>query len=309
MKITKPKQIKNWQYYFIGVGMLLLNYFRHKFLGYTTPRTFSIKQISRAVEYDFKVSEEWIKYLSEYLKQTNFLREKVILELGPGPDLGIGLVLLAAGVKKYIALDVHKLSTSTPLAFYNKLLIQIKNKYPNCNIDYLKEQLDKCHKNENAALSYVVDENFEISKIREKFDIIFSQAAFEHFTNVKKTFKELNSVVSEGSILVTVIDLKTHTRWIRDEDPLNIYRYSDFFWNLFKFKGSPNRIRVFEYKELLERNGWYDIQIIPTNVLEDEYMSKVMPTLHKRFRDMEPSEMKILSIMLMAKKGKSKLAT
>ena len=306
MKITSPKKIKNWQYRFIGATILVLNYIRHKLSGYKTPRTFSVGQTDRAVDYDFKVTEEWIKYFSDYLKQADFLKDKVVLELGPGPDLGIGLILLAAGVEKYIALDVNKLTAFISLEFYNKLFIGIKDKYPNCNIGYLKEQLDKCYKSENAALTYVVDENFEISKIREKIDIVFSQATFEHFTNVEKTLKELNSVVREGSILVTEIDLKTHTRWIRDKDPLNIYRYSDFFWNLFRFKGSPNRLRAFEYRKLLEENGWIDIQIIPMNVLEDEYLSKVKPTLYKRFRNTNSSEMKMLSIMLMAKKGSFK---
>ena len=306
MRITRPKEIKNWQYHFMGAGILVLNCIRHKLSGYKTPRTFSVDQTDRAVGYDFKVTEEWLKYLSDYLKQADFLKDKVVLELGPGPDLGTGLILLAAGVKKYIALDVNKLTASTPLEFYNKLFIRIKDKYPNCNIGYLKELLDKCYKSGNAALNYVIDENFEISKIREKIDIVFSHATFEHFTNVEKTLKELNSVVREGSILVTEIDLKTHSRWIRDKDPLNIYRYNDLFWNLFRFKGSPNRVRTFEYRKLLEENGWFDIQVIPMNILEDKYVSKVKPTLYKRFRNINHSEVKMLSIMLMAKKGNSK---
>ena len=169
-------------------------------------------------------------------------------------------------------------------------------------MDLLKEHLDKCYKGKNDRISYIVDNNFEISKIKDKFDIVFCQASFQQFTNVEKSFIELSSVVKNGGVLVTEIDLKTHTRWIRDRDPLNIYRYNDFFWNLFSFKGSPNRIRAFEYKELLEKNGWSNIEIEPLTVLDDEYMDKVKPYLNKKFKKMNSSEMKMLNIMLMATK-------
>lgn len=295
--------MKNWHFHFLGGGILILSYIKNILFGYKTPRTFSVYQINRSVDYDFRVAEQWIKYLSAYLKQEDFLKNKVVLELGPGPDLGIGLILLAAGAKKYIALDVNKLATSTPLEIYNKLFERIKkNKYPNCNIDYLEEQLDKCYKREDCAMSYIVDKDFEIAKVKDKIDIVFSQATFEHFANVNKTLRELSNVVKPGGVLVTEIDLKTHSRWIRDRDPLNIYRYSDFFWNLFKFKSSPNRVRSFEYKGILEKNGWFDIEIEPLEILKEKYLHKVKPLLNKKFREIDSSEMGMLSIMLMAKK-------
>ncbi len=286
--------------------ILILNYIRHRLSGYKTPRTFPIEQINRAVDYDFRVAEEWLKFLSDYSKQEDFLKDKVVLELGPGPDLGTGLILLGAGAKKYVALDINELATSVPSELYNKLFERIKDRFPNSDIDYLKEQLNKCYERKDCRINYIVDRNFNISNIGDKIDIVFSQAAFEHFTDVEKTLRELGDVVKVGGVLVTEIDLKTHSRWIRDRDPLNIYRYGDFFWNLFRFGGSPNRVRAFEYRKLLEENDWFDIQIIPMNVLEDEYVSKVKPTLYKRFRNINHSEIKMLSIMLMAKKGNKK---
>ncbi len=303
MKITKPNNIRNTQYHFIGIILLFLNYIRNNIVGYKTPRTFSIDQIERAIEYDFGVTEGWIRHLSNYLKQTDFLKDKIVLELCPGPDLGTGLVLLAAGAKKYIALDVNKLAASDLKEFYSKFFVRLRDKYPRCDVDYLKEQLNSCYRKEKSNVNYIVDKKFQVSKIKDKIDIVFSQAAFEHFSDLEETFRDVSSIVKKGGVLVAEVDLKTHTRWIRDKDPLNIYRHNDFLWNLLKFKGSPNRARTFEYKKLLEKNGWFDIQIVPQNVLEDEYVGKVKPTLYKRFRNMNSSEMRILSFMLIAKKG------
>ena len=302
MKIVKPKNVKNILYHFIGEIFIILNYIRNGLIGYKTPRTFPINQIDRAIDYDFRVVKGWIKYLCNYTKETNPLKDKIVLELGPGQDLGIGLILLAMGVKVYIALDVFNLAKSTPLEFYKVLVDRLNNKYPDCNINFIKEQKDKCYKGENDKIKYIVDKNFDISKIEDKVDIVFSQATFEHFENVEKTFKELSNIIKEDGVLVTEIDLKTHTRWIRDRDPLNIYRYSEFFYNMFKFKGSPNRIRIFEYSELLAKNGFSNVQIDPLSVLEDEYLDKVKQSLNKKFSELDNSEIKVLGIMLMAKK-------
>lgn len=303
MKIIKIKDIKNWQYYIVGAFVLILLFIIHKVIGYKMPRPFSMNQINRAIDYDFRVVDVWIKYYSKYSKNENTLKDMVVLELGPGPDLGVGIILLAMGVKKYVALDVNELATSVPIEFYNQLFNNLKQKYPECDVQYLREQLNKCYMGEDSALNYIVDNKFSISKIDNKFDIVFSQASFEHFKDVRKTIQELNSVVNENCILVTEIDLRTHTPWIRDRDPLNIYRYKNSFWNLFKFDGIPNRIRAFEYKEILEENGCIGIEIEPLTILEKEYVEKIKLSLNKKFRELDFSEMRMLSVMLMAEKN------
>ncbi|WP_347275038.1 methyltransferase domain-containing protein [Candidatus Kuenenia sp.] len=302
IKTVKAGDVKNNKYHFIGAVFIILNYLRHRFFRYKTPRAFSVNEIERSIDYDFKVVDSWIEYLRFYSKDEKPLTKKVVLELGPGPDFGAGLILLALGAKKYIALDVNKLAFSSPVKFYEKLFERLKERYTNCNIEHLKETLSKCYKNEYAEINYIIDKSFAISKIKEKVDVVFSQAAFEHFTDVEKTFIELSNVVNQGGVLVALIDLKTHTSWIRDRDPLNIYRYCDWFWNTFKFKGSPNRVRVFEYKDMLEKKGWVDVKVEPVAVVEEEYLKKVKPRLNKKFRNMDSSEMKTLGFLLMARK-------
>jgi len=302
MKTVNPKNIKNVRYHFIGAIFIILNYFRHSIFGYKTPRTFSISEIDRSVGYDFAVVDNWIKYLRFYVKDEKPLMNKVILELGPGPDFGVGLIILTLSAKKYIALDVNNLAFSAPPEFYDKLFERLKERFPDCNVEQLKEQLSKCLKRNEAGIEYIVNKDFAFSKIKEPVDVVFSQAAFEHFTNIEKTLAELSKVVKQGGVLVTLIDLKTHTFWIRDRDPLNIYRYSNWFWNTFRFKGSLNRVRTMEYKQLLENNGWFYINIEPLAVVEESYLEKIKPTLNKKFRDMTSSEMKILGVMIMARK-------
>jgi len=305
MRVINPGSVKNLQYYFIGAVLIILNKIRHYLFSYSTPRTFPASQINWAVEYDTSVVQKWIHHFNSYTKEKVPLRNKTVLELGPGADLGTGLILLAMGAAKYIAIDTFGLAGAAPEKFYEKLLRHLKEKYPDCDTDYLKEELNKCYRGKESRIEYIVDKKFRISAVKDKIDIVFSQAAFEHFSEIERVFKETSDIARRGAILVAEVDLKTHTRWIRDKDPLSIYRYNDFFWNIFQFKGSPNRVRTSEYKDLLEKMGWSDIKIELLETLEDSYLEKVIPTLHKKFRNKKASEMKILSFMLMARKEAS----
>ena len=305
MKYTKklnPKNIKNRQYHFIGAAFIVMNYFRHMLSGYKTPRTFSSSQVEKAVDYDLKIVNRWADYLRNYSGDANPLQDKVVLELGVGPDLGAGLILLAMGVKKYLALDVNNLAELAPKEFYKSLFERMRKDY-DFNVDLAKEELEKYQRGEDSKLCYMIDKDFKISEIQEGVDIVISQVAFEHFDDVGKTIKEISDKIKKGGILFSHVDMNTHTRWIKDRDPLNIYRYNDLFWNMFKFRGSPNRVRIPQYKKFLEENNWTNILIEPRTILEKEYVEKVIPTLNKKFCDLSAQEMRILSFMLISRKS------
>lgn len=286
----------------IGGIFIILNKIRHEIQGYQTPRAFSVNEIDRAVNYDFEVVNSWLKHLGAYINNSNYLFGKNILELGPGADLGVGLILLAKGAKKYNAVDVNNLVKNTPSELYSHLFDKIQQEIPVAKINFLTEQLSFTKQEKNDCLNYLCKKDFDLSILQEeKIDLVFSQAAFEHFNDIPKTISQISKIVNSGGILITEIDLKTHTRWLRDKDPNNIYRFSDYFYNLFKFLGSPNRMRPYQYKKILEQNGWENIQIIPLVSLIKEELNKTKNSLNKKFRD-EQNQMEYLSIMLMATK-------
>ena len=159
MKILKPKDVKNGLYHLIGAVLIVLNYIRHGLAGYRTPRTFSIKQLDKAIDYDFKIVNRWLEYIRNYSGEQDPLRGKVVLELGAGADLGAGLLLLAMGVRKYIALDVNNLAVSVSNEFYERLFERMR-KNQTYDVDFAKEQLGKFQRGEDSKLCYVVDKEF-----------------------------------------------------------------------------------------------------------------------------------------------------
>jgi len=286
----------------MGLAILFLNKIRHEIQGYKTPKPFHSTEFLRAIEYDIYVVTKWLEVLNEYVNDKNYVKDKQILELGPGEDLGIGLYLLYQGIKKYNALDVFNLIKQTPVNFYSELFTYLKNNFKanDKSIAYLEEQYELFFENELGNLNYICDKSFDISRFKN-IDIVFSQAAFEHFDNIETMISQLSAVVKPGGVLVAQVDLTTHTRWIKSFDPLNIYRFSDFIYNIFKFKGSPNRVRPYQYKEVLEKHGWEKIKVIPGNRLTKEYLSKVTKSLNKKFQTPN-SQMDLLSVYLCATK-------
>src|SRR5690606_14601655 len=71
--------------------------------------------------YDLRVVEEWERALLQYEPGSDSFGRRSILELGPGPDLGVGVTLLAKGASSYAALDVHRLAFDAHPEFYERL--------------------------------------------------------------------------------------------------------------------------------------------------------------------------------------------
>jgi SAM-dependent methyltransferase len=299
-KIVNPDKASNCLHYCVGAAFLLANKIRHAVTGYRTPRPFDASQIARAVEYDFSVVDGWLDCLKQYSSGDSGLAGKSVLELGPGADLGVGLIMLAGGSAKYTAFDVHNLVDSASGEFYDKVFEQLADR---ADIDSLRRELALTGEGAGDKLCYQCDPDFDLSVLPDNsVDLIVSQAAFEHFDDLHRTIEQMSKLARPGAVLVCEVDLSTHTRWIRGRDPLNIYRYSDAFYNLMKFRGSPNRVRPQEYREMLSAAGWCDIQQFPLAVLDTDYVQRVQPKLAQRFKD-PANEMECLSIMLCARKA------
>ena len=298
---TIDMHLKNTFFYTAGIGFLALAKAKNVLQGYSSPKPFDISETERCIEYDIHVVEQWIDHLKKYTNNTYSLAGKNVLELGPGSDLGIGIYLLAKGCSQYNACDVNDLMKFTPDSFYEQLFLKLKDTDVKMDVDYLKKQLSKAKNGVFSQLNYVVRDDFDIVSAfgESTVDLVFSQAAFEHFDDIKSTVSLLSKVCKPGTILIAEIDLKTHSRWIRDKDPNNIYRYPQWVYNAFRFRGIPNRVRPFQYKEAFETSGWTDIRIEPLRQLNNH--SNCYSGMSKRYSD-KKNQMEYLSIMLCARK-------
>ncbi len=284
-----------------GIAFLTSAKTKSIFRGYSSPKPFGMSDIEKCIRYDINVVENWLFHLRKYTNEADFLVGKDVLELGPGSDLGVGLYLLAQGCSQYNACDVNDLMASTPDDFYEQFLAKIKSTNSQAKIDFLRTQLQEVKVGNLSKFNYVLRDDFNIVAAFGKatIDLVFSQAAFEHFDDINTTFSQLSTVCRSGAVLISQVDLQTHSRWIRRQDPNNIYRYPSWFYNMFWFRGSPNRIRPYQYQEILERHGWTDVSIVAVETTKD--YNQAYSGMNNAFAD-NKNQMEYLSIMLCARK-------
>ena len=289
----------SWMY-LAGLAFLGLAKAKHVLQGYSSPKTFSLAETDRCIDYDLSVVDSWLSYLAAYTGTSGTLPGKTVLELGPGSDLGVGVYLLSKGAAAYNACDVHDLIHRAPPAFYSALLDRIAGLDGAVDRAYLQSQIEGV-RGGSARLRAVIRSDFDLVAAfgAGSIDLVFSQAAFEHFDDVPRTIGQLSTVCKQGAVIVAEIDLKTHSRWIRDKDPNNIYRYPRPIYRAFHFRGSPNRVRPYQYRELFERHGWTDVSITP---IEHRAEAQSKTGLSRPFMD-PINEMDSLSIVLCARKS------
>jgi hypothetical protein len=293
--------LANKFYYLLGITFLLLSKVKNILHGYSTPKPFSISKTAKCIEYDMSVVDQWISHLQNYSHNSFSIAGKNILELGPGSDLGIGLYLLAKGCSQYNACDANNLMKSTPDHFYDQLFNKFKSMNIQTDFNFLKRQLTETKNGKPSLLNYIVrnDFNFAAAIKESTIELVVSQAAFEHFENMESVISQLNFVCKPGAMMVLEIDLKTHSRWISNKDPNNIFRYSSSLYNAFKYRGIPNRMRPYQYKELFEKYGWENIVITPIELVKNR--NSAYSGLDKAFFD-NSNQMEFLSIIFCARK-------
>lgn len=295
--------LKNWFYYFVGIGFLILSNLKYRILGYT-PKPFTLQEAQRCSEYNINVVDRWLKHFHEYTGESinGILKNKRILELGPGSDLGVGLYILSKSAKEYNAIDIYNLIESAPEKFYQVFFSNLQQ----LNIDCLPliEELDKKNAGNSERLNYFCCTNFDIVSALglKKIDIFFSNDAFEHFDDINKTIEDISAVAASKAKFIVSVDLQTHSRWIRQHDPNNIYRYPEWLYKLLIMRSSPNRVRPYVYQEALERNGWKEIKIIAESILNEDKFTFVKKHLNKQYIE-EKNQMNYLSIFICATKS------
>ncbi len=291
--VLYPQKISNRFWHALGALALPLNALRHRLQGYTRPRDIDPSAIAQAIGYDWDVVARWRKALRDRDGNDLDLRGKSILELGPGPDLGVGLILLAYGAASYTAVDRHPLAATTSQKFYDELIATIVARLPGSDATTLQKKV--------GELRYICREDFSFSDIpKGSIDLIVSNAAFEHFDDIADVIKRATPLVKPGALFVADIDLQTHSRIIRNRDPLNIYRYSDRWYRMWKFVGSPNRIRPHQFQQALHNNGWKNIVMSPLIVLDPQTTEGVRPFLAPLFCTPE-AQIHYLDIVITAK--------
>jgi hypothetical protein len=243
--------------YGAGLALGLANAVRHRIRGYRTPRPFTSDDLERNVEYAVGVGRRYQKLVS--------IRDKRILEIGPGPDLGVGATLLADGAASYQAVDMFPLADRDLTDFYAALQLRIG-------------PIDQ------SRLRYTIATFPNLPELSGEFDLVISHATLEHIDDIPGLFRRARELAPAGA-MCHFVDAMTHIGPIRDRDPLNILRFGDKVYSLMQFPGIPNRLRADDYVAAAVTAGFGDAHILPERETGNDYLSRVQSRLAPRFRN------------------------
>jgi SAM-dependent methyltransferase len=232
------------------------------------------------------VVDQWLEALRAYNGQS--VKGTSVLELGPGADFGPALFLLERGASRYLTVDAHRLIDQTPADFYETLLGQLQH------ADELAGELKQTLAGSGDRI------RFDLSILKgESIQLVFSQAAFEHFDDVNRTISQLSDLLQPGAVLIAEVDLMTHTGVLRSRDPLNIYRFPGWLYRWMYFSGIPNRLRPEDYRQIFAKHGWQRVEIEPLQQLSPAKTERIRRHLARPYRS-ESAQMHVLSQRILA---------
>jgi SAM-dependent methyltransferase len=238
--------VRNQLWWIVGLAAGAANTVRHRARGYRTPRRFSNTDYGKAAAYDEKVVNRW----QDRSGFENWCGLR-ILEVGPGPDLGTGAILLSRGAECYLAVDLFPLAAAVPAEFYRRWGVDA------------------------AYLGYQQVKFPSLPQVGGQHDVVVSNATLEHVEDVDGLFRRLAELVPAGGRMIHHVDAKAHMRPFDQRDPLGLHRYSERLYRaLLHFPGAPNRLLANDYVLAADRAG-FDVDVVPGRVADSTYLRHV----------------------------------
>lgn len=232
----------------------------------------------------------WFRHISKIYEKTGKFNFNTVAEIGPGDSLGLGILALILGSKKYYAFDTVKFANidrnlkifyELVQMLHNKMAIPDENIFPRVNPTlhkynfpiniytegYLKKCLNKkrLQKIKNSIIrpksrkSLIVYKNcwkdFNNSSIKGNIDLVISQATLEHVDNLSITYKSMGLWIKKNGIMSHSIDFKSHG-YTKNWD--GHWELSSFYWKLLR-GGRPyfiNRAPYSHHIAMLKKNNF-----------------------------------------------------
>lgn len=196
---------------------------------------------------NFKALDEKFIELETILNKHKIdIKDKVVLELGPGNSYINAYNFLMNGAKKVILVDKFPrvIEGEKQKEFLSNELNFIKEKYKVQNLDFVENGLIDSNK-----IQVIASDITEVNDL-EEIDFVYSISVFEHIKDVKENIEKLSQIVKKGGLMFHKIDFRDHYNFNR---PFLFYKYTDKQWfNYYTKEGLSftNRIRYGDFIEM-----------------------------------------------------------
>jgi SAM-dependent methyltransferase len=230
-----------------------------------------------------------------------------VLEIGPGGNVGVSLLMLLAGAKSATCLDVMPWIQGTgPDALY-PALVEAAAKAPETYLvaPALRERAqtdpEAVARELLKHITYICPMDIATTTLPDASqDVIFSHACFEHFGDPAGSIAQIARLLRPGGVTSHQVDLRDHRDF---SHPLEFLRYSESVWHLANSNrpsGVRNRWRAPEYRAAFEQRG---LEVVALHATDTTTVTEVMRhKFHAHFQAMSLEDLAIIGILLVARK-------
>ena len=249
------------------------------------------RNIDESILYSHNLFLKYINLIRRYDK--NFtLKNKVILEIGPGDNFLLAYIFILNGAEKVYLID--KFHKPLDISYDLILLKRYIKKFFHFFTDYnLKNIENKIKYYANSPF-----ENFNVLK-KNSIDLIISNAVLEHIFDIESAIRIISLLLKDGGLTIHRIDLRDHLH-IADNCFLDFLKFSPRFWRF--FGDLTNRMRYPEYINLFDR---YHLELIYIYTLKIGLISKINKiknNFNRNYRFLNDEDLSIGAFDIIAKK-------
>ncbi len=258
-------------------------------------RDASPAQIQADVAYTLQSSAGCMHHLRHFMPN---LAGKTVLELGPGINFGVVMVLAAYGAKPAVA-DPFLAAWDEGYhpRYYAALADAVARGFVGADVRGLRALVEARGYPPELIARYECPVE-ELTAPSESADIVFSNAVGEHLADAARAFQQLYRVTRPGGIGLHQIDFRDHRDF---KLPLEFLVWEDevFRDDFAKTHGEHgNRWRPDEMTEFMREAGFEVLDFEGNLFCPPEYLEELIPRLRvarSRYRDRSPESLRTLS--------------
>ena len=221
------------------------------------------------------------------------IKNKLVLELGPGNSYVNAYGFLIGGAKKVILVDKFPryLKSKRQKEYFKKELDFIKRKYKRKKLFFISNnKIDPKH-------IFLHPKDITEILVRQKVDFIFSKSVLEHIKNIREAIKKMSGICKSGGYMFHSIDLRDHYNF---SNPFLFYKYTDSFWNNCLTKEGISYTNRWRYDDFIGTFKKYGFKIIWEKKTTEKLPGSLK--LAKKFKEKSKNNLEITILNILLKK-------
>jgi SAM-dependent methyltransferase len=260
------------------------------------------RQVNGSALYNFGVFNYYSALWRKYGKGSD---SPAILEIGPGANLGQGMLFVATGAAKYTGLDLYR-DPELDNRYSYAAAYGLLNLVAPSTVRLKAEQIftvegERVVFNPERIQYLSPRQSHDIGLPPGTIDFAFSHSVLEHVADPEGTFAALLKVLRKGGITAHHFDLRDHTD---NSKPLEFLKVGEPEWKA-QFTGAnafryTNRWRLPDLVRSMQSTGFTILAVEPTERTPVD--EAIRSQLHPDFRKYSLEDLAVVGALIVAQK-------